>query len=96
MPKTNGGLGKLFVKFWGNLIFFVALMIFCCYSAKNLNAEVYEVGSGKDYANLKELQESVNTWTSGDKIVLFGDDDSLEAAFDFGGANITMSGYGKI
>lgn len=63
-------------------------------------ATTYEVGTGKTYANLEALRlAAVNlavTWDDGDEIVLFGDDNSLIAEFDFNGKSIKMSGIGII
>ena len=53
----------------------------------------YDVGAGKTYANLEALRQTVNTsmWADDDEIVLYGDDNSLTDAFNFGGKRIFLN-----
>ncbi|MDR1140665.1 MAG: hypothetical protein LBL62_03165, partial [Planctomycetaceae bacterium] len=81
-------------------LFGAFLVTSCFLFSPDVNAATYEVGADKEYATLEALRvaaaNSEITWVDDDEIVLFGNDKSLTAAFDFNGKRITMSGSGTI
>ncbi|MDR0610031.1 MAG: hypothetical protein LBG58_07980, partial [Planctomycetaceae bacterium] len=83
------------IKFFS---FVLALAVCCCLFVPTAKGTTYDVGAGKTYANLEYLRQSVTSsmWADDDEIVLYGDDNSLTDAFNFGGKRIQISGMGKI